>query len=388
MTITSLRSETQPFVSGLSQVLTPALIIYPRIVDHNIAATIGLLNGRAERWRPHIKTAKLETTIRQYVEHGVRQFKCATTLELVMACSSGAEDVLVAYPSIGPRVRRIREIAEQYPKVNISVIVENARDLEAWRGCKVGLFIDLNPGMDRTGLDLWNTKPVVELAEKIRSQGLRFRGLHYYDGHHRQEDIEERKAAAFPGYEQLVSLVEVLRHSGIPVGEVVTSGTPGLPCALAFSGFKAAEINHQVSAGTVVYNDLTSLSQLPANWGYKLATLVASIVISHPAPGVVTCDAGHKCISVDRGFPHCSVVGRPELVPLHPSEEHLPIRVPAGHPVPAVGEVLYFAPTHVCTTVNNFDQAILVEGEKITGVVPVTARGHDSPCLGERFALS
>ena len=77
-------------VSDIDNVLTPALVVYPEIIDSNIARTLHLLGGNVDRWRPHIKTAKLAYTLRMLVERGCRNLKCATTLELLIACRSGA----------------------------------------------------------------------------------------------------------------------------------------------------------------------------------------------------------------------------------------------------------------------------------------------------------
>jgi len=83
------------------------------------------------------------------------------------------------------------------------------------------------------------------------------------------------------------------------------------------------------------------------------------------------------------GDPTCAVLGHPELRPLHPSEEHLPLAVAPGAPVPALGDTLYLVPRHVCPTVNNFDAALLIEGGRIARVERVTARGHSGPLAGE-----
>src|SRR5258708_39257643 len=85
-------------VSSVEDVLTPALLLYPEMIAANIARTLQLLDGDANRWRVHIKTAKLASTVRMLVERGISNFKCATTLELLVACECGATDVLVAYP--------------------------------------------------------------------------------------------------------------------------------------------------------------------------------------------------------------------------------------------------------------------------------------------------
>ena len=67
-------------VLDVNDVLTPALIVYPNVIAANIARTLRLLDQKAERWRAHIKTSKLGFTLRMLLEHGVRNFKCATTL--------------------------------------------------------------------------------------------------------------------------------------------------------------------------------------------------------------------------------------------------------------------------------------------------------------------
>ena len=112
-------------VTGIGEVLTPALVVYPEIVASNFARTLHLLAGDPDRWRPHIKTAKLAYTLRVLVEQGMRNFKCATTLELLVACNGGAADVLLAYPVVGANARRVLEIANQFPRVRISVLIEN-----------------------------------------------------------------------------------------------------------------------------------------------------------------------------------------------------------------------------------------------------------------------
>jgi len=363
------------------RLLTPALAIYPQIVDSNIVATLRLLGDQPTRWRLHVKTAKLDAVMRRFVNHGIRQFKCATTLELLTVCQAGAEDVLVAYPSVGPRVKRIQEIAAQFPKVRISVLVENKKQIDAWNKDKVGIFIDVNPGMDRTGISELLTSDIVALAHEIKGGERRFAGLHYYDGHYRELGPERRKLAAYAGYNRLLAIIQALQEMNIEVPEVVTSGTPTFHFALAFPGFKRTEFRHTVSPGTLVYNDLTSLSHLDPGWGYAPGALVITTVVSHPTLGVITCDAGYKSVSADSGFPNCSVWGHAELEPLRPSEEHMSIRVPEGKVVPNIGEILYLVPKHICPTVNNFDHALLLENGKVVDVVPVSARGREAPFL-------
>ena len=366
-------------VPDFEQVLTPALVIYPALIASNIERTLALLNGDTDRWRVHIKTAKLGFTVHMLIEHGVRNFKCATTLELMTACDAGAADVLLAYPIMGANARRVREIADQVPRTKISVLAENDYQVTQWRGSGVGVFVDINPGMNRTGIEVSQPDRICSLIRQIKSTGLEFRGLQYYDGQYGVLEEPQRTAAAHAGYDELLELVRTIERHGLNIPELITAGTPTFPASLSYAGFSNRLI-HRISPGTIVYGDATCLAQLPASYGYAPAALVLTRVVSHPHDGIVTCDAGHKAVSADAGIPTCVVLGHPGMSPLSPSEEHLPIRVTDGTSTP-VGEALYLLPRHICPTVNNFDSALLVRDGRVAAVEKVSARGREGPLL-------
>jgi len=371
--------DTKCYSMPTDNVLTPTLVIYPDFVKHNIERMVSILDGDPTRWRPHLKTVKLQSMTKLLVDAGVTSAKCATTLELVMACQAGMQDVLVAYPHTGENARRVDEIAGEFPEVRISAIVEAEGQLQEWKGTAVELFIDINPGMNRTGVERSHCRDIVRLAEAVREQGLKFRGLHFYDGNTTEPDLAERTKRAHERYGDLLAIVAAMEAKGIPIEEVVTSGTPALPCSLSYPPLWKGSFLHRVSPGTVVYNDASSLDQLPDAYVLAPAVAVISRIISHPKRGIATCDAGHKSVSVDSGVPNCLTLGHPELRALKPSEEHLPFEVEGALDGPAIGTVLYLIPRHVCPTVNNFDRAAVVERGKVIGVEAVTARGREGP---------
>jgi len=379
--IQPLRDDIAFHLAETAAILTPALLINRDRVQHNIRTTLNLLGGDTKRWRPHVKTAKLGYIMGMLVDSGVQQFKCATSLELSIACQAGANDVLVAYPLVGANAARVRQIAEQHRSVTISVLVESQAQVEQWRGTSVGIFIDVNPGMNRTGIPQDQADAILHLCRSIGSSGLQFRGLHYYDGHLSKYGIAERCLHAHQGYERLMLIVSSLVKLGTDVPEVVTAGTPAFPCSLSFPGFSKAPFIHRISPGTIVYCDTTALTQLPSEYGYLPAAVIMSRVVSHPAPGMITCDAGHKTVSADAGVPTCAVLGYPALEPLAPSEEHLPMCVGDSAAVPEIGEVLFLVPRHICPSVNNFDHAVIIDGRRLIAVEPVSSRGREWPIL-------
>jgi D-serine deaminase-like pyridoxal phosphate-dependent protein len=383
--VSRLPEESRYQLVDAKAVMTPALVIYSDIVEANIRNTIRLISGDVNRWRPHVKTSKLAMTMKLMMRQGVNQFKCATTLELLTLCDSGAHDVLLAYTALGPIAVRVREIADRFPNVAVSALIDDEQNLHAWKDSRVGLFVDLNPGMDRTGMPLDGVEKVIHLIVSMERHGIPFRGLHCYEGHLAALDMPERTRRSHAIYDQLLELAEALRRRGIDIPELITSGTPTFPCALNYAAWPHCGFLWRVSPGTLVYCDSSSLAQLPPDSGYSPAVVVLTRVVSKPSANSITCDAGHKTLSVDRGVPNCVVTGHPEAQPLGPSEEHLPINIRAGGSVPELGEVLYLIPRHVCPTVNNFDHALIATEGRITDVQPVSARGREVSLTGFGF---
>jgi D-serine deaminase-like pyridoxal phosphate-dependent protein len=365
-------------ITGIEQMLTPALLVYGAVIDSNIAAAIKHAAGTPGRLRPHVKTAKLQKVIHRFVDFGITQCKCATTREFEVACASGMRDVLVAYPMMGRNAQRIQELSAGYPDVAVSVLVDHPEQIWQW-DYSTGIFLDVNPGMDRTGISPEQREKAIELAHRIIESGRTFRGLHYYDGHLGSYEFEKRRLLATQGYEQLAQLASAVEQAGIDVGEVVTSGSAVFMFAGAYAPLTEGKWILRVSPGAAIYGDANTMQQIPADYGFRPAAVVATRVVSHPRSDLLTCDAGLKAVAGFAGLPNCAVLGRPDLVPQRMSEEHLTLQAPPEAVLPELGSILYLVPRHAGLTVNNFDVAVFKSADAAVSVEPVSAQGHERP---------
>ena len=382
--------------TSIDRIATPALLVYLDRVRANCAAVVERhCGGDANRWRPHVKTAKLAPVYSIVAESGVRNFKCATTLEARVLASSlralGVEaesDILVAYPLVGPSLIELESLQREFADLAFSVVVESAESVASIPS-SLGIFVDVNPGMNRTGMPLADAEAGAA-ANVARAAGDRFRGVHAYDGHAANWSVgAERRAEVWKIYDRVRALVASLHADGVPCGEAITSGTPSFIDALAHPGLGAMHAEsgamHRVSPGTVVLCDARTAEQLGDDVGLAPAALVLARCVSRPGTTMATLDAGCKAISADAGNPIANVLGYEEVATaLGPSEEHLPLELSdeVGRRSFERGDPFYLLPRHICPTVNMFTEAIMVEssGDDDNAfslrVVPVGARGH------------
>ena len=362
-------------------VLSPALVIFVEHVRHNIQTVVRALGGDVLRWRPHIKTIKIPCILRELVDAGIRRFKCATSKEarvlLETLSSAGIEqaDLLFAYPCRGPMLRATADLARRYRAYDVSVLVDSmeaVRDLPPELGC----FVDINPGMNRTGVPIEDTKRILAICEQA---GQRLKGLHHYEGHLAALEPTQRRAKAHACFDALVEVVDKVEGAGLCSSEVITSGTPTFLDALDHPALSARQRGaHTVSPGTVVYHDLNSEKEIP-ELRLQPAALLFSRAISCPCDGVMTFDVGSKSLAAEMEGPPASIWGFPEYEAMTPSEEHFPWIVPsarAGESVSRHPPVL-MVPAHVCPTVNLAQEAILIRATGEPSIVDVSARAHD-----------
>lgn len=389
---------------------SPALFVFMDVVRENVRAMIGHCGGEPSRWRPHLKTTKMAPVYAALLEAGVRKFKCATPKEARVLLSTVREhsvsdaDLLVSYPHVEPNLSILADLAAEFPQIRVSVLVEDAEGVAAVNA-KLGIFVDVNVGQDRTGIPLVYQDRIMETVAAAARAG-QLRGMHYYDGHNTNPSETTRASIATACYKQAVSTtlaaIDAAAAAAADTGdttvsEVITSGSTTFLNALAhdWGPILAAGAVHTVSPGTIVFHDARYDAEV-AGTGMRPGALVLSRVVSSPNDGMVTLDAGSKGLAAEAGDPVAKVLGHcngaAALDAMGPSEEHLPMRIRnsrssgAGATSPAElglgrGTALWLFPRHICPTVNMYDQAILVDNSSApngnsTRTVPVDARGH------------
>jgi D-serine deaminase-like pyridoxal phosphate-dependent protein len=347
-------------IENIDSVDTPALAIYPDRVRKNIETLIGSIDD-IKRLRPHVKTHKSAEVSKMMIGSGITKFKCATISEAEMLGMSGAPDVLLAYQPVGPKAKRLAELVSKFPDTKFSCLIDNievARHIATvfeQAGLTINVYIDLNVGMNRTGI-------LPQLASKLYEdcnllRGITIVGLHAYDGHIRDAGFNLRAQKCDEAFAHVVSLRDaILKTSGKRL-IIVAGGTPtySIHC-------KRKEV--ECSPGTFVYWD-KGYEDVLQEQKYLHAAVVITRVVSKPSEGVICVDLGHKAIASENPLDkRVYFLNAPELEPTGHSEEHMVFKTKPGTSY-EVGDVLYGVPYHVCPTIALHDKPAIIEDNKV-----------------------
>lgn len=350
---------------------SPALLVSPELVKYNIRETVQI--GGLTRLRPHVKTHKMRVVTDMLLAEGITKFKCATLKEARMLAEAGAADVLLAYPVVGPKATRLRQLTEQFPATRFGCLADSeagARhlsDVFADASQPIDVWIDLNVGMGRTGISPDDAPALAILINQLT--GLKIKGLHAYDGHIRDTNFAIRCQRADESFGLAKGVQQaILEQNGFTL-PIVVGGTPSFPAHA-----RRTDTSMYLSPGTFVFWD-AGYGQILPDLPYEVAAVLLTRVVSVIDNQTLCIDLGHKSVAAENPFPCVVFPDYPDATPVGQSEEHLVVKIPNAR-AHKPGEVWYGIPIHICPTVNLYDFVHVIENKQGVGEWAVTARGH------------
>lgn len=359
-------------ISNINQFDTPMFVVYQDRLKTNIELGLAMVSGDTERFRPHIKTHKSGEILQLFLAYGIHKIKCATIAEAELAAVNGITDVLLAYQPVGFKVNRLIKLIESFPEVQFSCIVDDLgaaqriADQALEHGVEVNVYIDLNTGMNRTGVSL--TADINGFLEDLsRINGLKLKGFHIYDGHLHHPDAGIRVQDASKAIGQLLIIKRVFEQLTDLAGMKIVAG--GSNTFAYYAGLEDVEC----SPGTFVFWDINYTRALP-ELPFKPAALLISTVISIPSEDLICIDLGYKSVSSENPIEKRVIFPwNEDLTPFGQSEEHLTLKH-TGAKKYQVGDRIYGIPFHVCPTCALYEEVQVVNDYQITGSWKVLAR--------------
>jgi D-threonine aldolase len=355
---------------NINEIDTPALLIYKDRAQQNIAKAIEMV-GSVEQLRPHVKTHKIKEVAEMMQAEGIQKFKCATIAEAEMLGMINAKDVLLAYPVIGPKIKRVKALKDQYSNTRFSCLIDNfeaAKNLsDTFSKETLSVYIDINVGMNRTGVSPENSLLLYQKCQKLK--GIDIIGLHAYDGHIHDTDLGVRTKRAKEVSKMLTKSQVEIENFASKKMKIVVGGSP------TFAIQAVLKKDTEVSPGTFIFWDYGYQNTMP-DFDFLWAGVIATRVISIIDKTKLCLDLGHKSIAAENPLPRIKFLDNEGATPIGQNEEHMVVEV-SDTSLYMVGDIWYGVPVHICPTVALYNKVSVVENGVVATSWKVIARDRE-----------
>lgn len=361
-------------MKSVKEIETPAVLVDLDILEKNLKNTAELAHNAGVKLRPHCKTHKSIWLAKKQLEYGACGITVAKLSEAEVMAEGGIDDILIAYPLVGKlkldRLAKLMERASIIVSTDSIEVAEGLSDLGITLGQKVKLYVEVNSGLQRCGLE--PGKESAELVEKIvKLPGVEVLGLMTHGGFsYDYTDEKSLRKAAHREADALLDTKKILDKEGIEIKEISVGSTPTSKFIGEMKGVT------EVRPGAYVYGDDQQLSTGIITED-ECAMYVLTTVVSAPRTGSVIVDAGSKTFCSDT-CPHRKGYGMmredhsvfiEELC-----EEHGIVKMPLETGF-KIGDRLAFLPNHCCATTNMHEELYGIRKGMVERMIKVDARG-------------
>ncbi|MDQ7027084.1 MAG: alanine racemase [Anaerolineae bacterium] len=331
------------------QLDTPTLWVDLDIMENNIATLAQHFEAANVQWRPHMKGVRIPGIAHKALMAGAIGVTCSTIKEAEVMAKAGITNILIANQVVGSR--KLTRLVNLCKYADIKVIVDNEANVAELsaavcaRGVEVGVLIDMDTGMQRTGLLAGDA--VVNLSQLVHeTSGLNFLGMMAWEGHTLgHNDPEIKRQEIIKSVAQLTEMADRCRAAGLPVSIVSGGGSGTYKVTPFVKGMT------EIQAGGAIFSDVAYQS-----WDVETtpSLFVQTIVSSRPAPDRIIFDAGFKTMPTWHAQPRAIGI---EGVKSHiASAEHGIISLDKANNSVKVGDIFDFMVGYTDSTLFLYDK--------------------------------
>lgn len=357
--------------------IEPTLIVSKNLVLKNINKIKNKAEKNRIRFRPHFKT-------HQSVEIGewlrVLGVNCITVSSVRMAecfAKAGWTDITIAIPVNILEIEKINELAK---KVQLNLLIESietVRTLEEKLKHSVEVWINIDTGYHRDGIEWNETYKIIQIATHIHNaKNMHLTGILTHAGHsYKARNRTEIIAVHEDTINKMVQLQEEFKREGYNNLQISVGDTPTSSVADDFS------LVDEIRPGNFVFYDLKQV-QIGSCTEEEIAIRLACPVIAkYDERKEILVDGGaihlSKDFILDKGgrtiYGYISQSLENEFSKVKDtyvsaiSQEHGTIKTNNNNFFQRtnIGDIIYIIPVHACLTTNSMSKLKTLSGKEI-----------------------
>jgi D-serine deaminase-like pyridoxal phosphate-dependent protein len=358
------------------EIVKPTLLLDKAIAKRNIKKMVRKAEELQMIFRPHFKTHQSATIGEWYRDAGVQ---CITVSSFTMAryfADCGWDDITIAFTVNIPEINEINELSS---RIRLNLLIENMEGLEALQNqisWHTGVFIKIDTGAHRTGVDAGNFQLIDHLLGTIQqSPLLEFKGFLSHTGHtysaNSTNDIFSRH------FDALLKMKALKTRYQCEWPELMISigDTPSCSVCDNFDGVD------EIRPGNFIFYDLMQFKLGSCQLDDIAIRMVCPVIATYPSRNEVVIYGGavhfskESIINIDGKplFGRIVVISEGEKILLDEknylcalSQEHGILRItPRDLKYFKPGDLIQIIPVHACLTANLMKEYLTAEGEEI-----------------------
>ena len=358
------------------EITRPTLLLDKETVLRNIETMTRKAANLNLNFRPHFKTHQSAEIGQWFRNAGV---KCIAVSSLTMAnyfAEAGWDDITIAFSINIPEIPEINELAG---RIKLNLLIENMEGLQALQQqitYHTGVFIKIDTGYNRTGIESNRTLLIDQLLEIIQTSPLlQFKGFLSHTGHTYQanstHDIFSRHFDALLKMKALKARYQ----NDWPDLLISLGDTPSCSICENFDGVD------EMRPGNFVFYDLMQFKIGVCKLTDIAVRMVCPVVATHPSRNEVVIYGGaihfakdwiinidgkplYGRIIINNGGKKILLDERNYLHVL--SQEHGILKItPRDFQYFKPGKLIEIIPVHACLTANLMREYLTTEGETI-----------------------
>lgn len=349
----------------------PALILNKNKALRNIQKMV----SKADKWnvelRPHFKTHQSKEIGNWFRDHGVEAITVSSMRMAEYFKSAGWTNITIAFPVNILQAKRINQIAENIDLRVLAIDVEVIKRLDTMLTNQLGIYIDLDPGYNRSGIPIQDVHVLQSLKESVQhASNLRFEGFYAHAGHsYKSRSKEEIRKLSEPIIANLSELKAVFNDP------ICFGDTPS--CSV----LENVSPVDQVSPGNFVFYDWTQVNIQSCTVDEISIAMFCPVVSKFPERNELLIHGGAVHFSKDQilnehDIPYFGMVaelnGKDWTKPLDGnflksiSQEHgIVTCTPSFFDSVSIGDIIPILPIHSCLTADLMAEYITLEGEVV-----------------------
>jgi D-serine deaminase-like pyridoxal phosphate-dependent protein len=361
----------------MTEIIRPTLVVDKDICLQNIERMAQKAKDYHLRFRPHFKTHQSAEIGNWFRIYGVKAITVSSVQMAEYFARNGWDDITIAFPLNILELDIINRLAANN---KLNVLVENkeaAAVLAKKASCKIGVFLKIDTGSNRTGIEPSKTGAInTILGILTENKKVTFKGFLTHAGHtYTARSTNEIFSRHFDSLLKLRSLKQRYQPD-FPNIEVSIGDTPSCSICTNFMGVD------EIRPGNFVFFDLTQQNLGVCSFEDIAVRMVCPVVAKHASRNEIVIYGGAIHLSQDSllnidgkpFFGRIIITRNGEKKLLSPrnyvsrlSQEHGILKVSQKNfPNFQIGDLVEIIPVHSCLTANLTRKYLTTEGEEIT----------------------